>query len=167
MKAKVFVAVVLGALLGSLVPAPAPAADAPTIYETLSRRDELAVLFVAVAEAKEAAALKSQEKQLTLFAPTDAAFRALGAAAFKNLVTDKNQVQKLFRAHLIESKLTTKELTDLAGKETPRTLQGVVLKVEKVPDGFRVGGAKIVSADVVCSNGVIHVIDAVLPLAKE
>jgi uncharacterized surface protein with fasciclin (FAS1) repeats len=167
MKIKVFVAVALGALLGSLVPAPAPAADTPTIYDALSRRDELAVLFVAVAEAKEAAALKSLEKQLTLFAPTDAAFQALGANNFKKLVTDTDAAQKLLRAHLIESALTTKTLTDLDGKETPRTLQGVALRVEKGKDGFRVGGAKIVTADIVCSNGVIHTIDAVLPVAKE
>src|SRR5829696_8627718 len=124
MKAKVFVAVVLAALLGSLVPAPAPAADTPTIYDVLSRRDGLAVLFVAAAEAKEAAALKSLEKQLTLFAPTDAAVQALGADAFKKLITDKDAVQKLFPTHMIEGKLTTKELTGLDGKDTARALQG-------------------------------------------
>lgn len=169
MKAKVFVAVALGALMGSFVPVPAPAADTPTIYDALSRRDDTAVLFVAVEEAQEAAALKSQAKQLTVFAPSDAAFQALGPAAFKNLMTDKDAVQKMLRTHIIETPhpLTIKNLAELDGKETPRTLQGTALKVEKTPDGFRVGGAKIVVADIPCGNGVIHVIDAVLPVAKE
>jgi uncharacterized surface protein with fasciclin (FAS1) repeats len=63
-------------------------------------------------------------------------------------------------------KLTSAELKKLDGKEL-RTLQGTVLKVQSMQDGIHVGAAKIATANIECSNGVIHVIDAVLPIAKE
>ncbi len=160
MKTRVVVATVLAALVGGAVPA--PASDTASIYDNLVLMKEHSVLLVAVTETKEAATLKAAGPY-TLFVPTDAAFKTLDEEAVKKLVTGKEAVRKLLRAHLAEGKITTKELADL--KEV-RTLQGGVLKVEKVKDGVRVGGAKIVAADVACSNGVIHVVDAVLP-AKE
>jgi uncharacterized surface protein with fasciclin (FAS1) repeats len=51
---------------------------------------------------------------------------------------------------------------DIAGKTlTPASVNGEVLSVEGT-DGVTVNGAKVVSADIECKNGVIHVIDTVL-----
>ena len=162
MKARLFTGVALVAILCSVPEA--PASDAPSIYETLTLMKEHSVLSVAVTEAKEAAALKAQGP-FTLFAPTDAAFKKLDAAAVKALATDREAVRRLLRAHLVTGKLTAGDLKKLAGKEV-RTLQGGALKVEDAKDGLRVGGAKVTVTDVQCGNGVIHVIDAVLPTAK-
>jgi uncharacterized surface protein with fasciclin (FAS1) repeats len=164
MKARSFVGIVLAAALGVSLPAPAPAVEGASIYDTLASRDELGVMFVIVTEAKQVTALKAPG-QFTLFAPTDEAFKTLDAAAIKAIASDKEVVRKLLDAHLVKGKHTTDGPTKFDGKDLP-TLRGGLLKVEKLNDGFRVGGAKLVTTDIQCSNGVIHVIDAVLPLAK-
>ena len=164
MKTRLLAAVTLAALVGVALPGLTPAADRPSIYETLASRKEHSVLLVAVAEAKEDKALKG-EGPYTLFAPTDAAFRALGDAAIKKLARDKDAAKQLLRAHLVAGNHLEVKLKTLNGQELP-TLQGTALKVRAEKDGLRVGDAKLVATDVECSNGVIHVIDAVLPLGK-
>ncbi len=72
--------------------------------------------------------------------------------------------KKLKYNYIVEKKITD---DDLKKWKEVRTLQGGALKVEDTKDGLRVGGVKIVTANVLCSNGVIHVVDAVLPLVKE
>jgi uncharacterized surface protein with fasciclin (FAS1) repeats len=164
MRAKLFTTVALvGAVaLGGV---PAPASDVGSIYDTLALMKDHTVLTVAIKEADEVANLKGQE-QYTLFAPTDAAFKKLDEATIKSLATDKAAVKRFVRAHVVPGKVTVEGLKELSGKEL-RTLQGGDLSVSGAKDGLRVGGAKIVSGNVLCSNGVIHVIDTVLPVAKE
>lgn len=154
------VGVALVALVGAALPAPAPAADTASIYDTLAYTDELSVLFAAVTEAKEVTTLKSQGP-FTLFAPTDGAFKTLDDATVKKLAGDKEAVRKLVRAHLVDGKLPTSKLGEEDGKELP-TRAGGTLKVEKLKDGLSIGGTKV-GKDIVCSNGVIHMIDVVLP----
>ena len=164
MKVKLFAAVALAALLGLVVPVPTPASDRPTISEALAGMKDHTVLHIAVAEAKEDATLKGAGP-LTLFAPTDAAFRKLDDATIMKIATDKETVKQLLRAHLVKGKLLVDDLKALDGKEE-RTLGGTALKVRDAKDGLRVGEAKITDAPILCSNGVIHVIDVVLPVGK-
>jgi uncharacterized surface protein with fasciclin (FAS1) repeats len=164
MKTKLLAGVAFAALLGAVLPAPAPAVTSLSIYDTLALMKDHSVMFVAVTEAKEVGTLKG-DGSFTLLAPTDAAFKKLDDATIKKIANEKETVRKLVRAHLIEDKLTAKKLDDLDGKEMP-TRHGGSLRVEKLKDGFRVGGVKLV-ADRVCSNGVIQVIDTVLPVAME
>lgn len=153
-------AVVAVAALGARAAPPARAADTANVYDTLLAMKAHTILQVAVKETGVIAVLKG-ERPVTLFAPTDAAFRALGATTVQKLATDKEALKALVRAHLVAGKYTTEELTPLGGKEL-RTLADAGLKVEPTKDGIRVGGAKLVVTNVQCSNGVIHVIDAVL-----
>ena len=163
MKARLFAAVALAALLGLALPTPAPAVDVSSIYDTLALMKEHSILYVAVTEAKETAALKG-DGMFTLFAPTDAAFKALDAATIKKIAGNKAAVQQLLRAHLVAGKLAAADLKVRA--EELRTLQGTALNVRDAKDGLRVGEAKLVTTDIMCSNGVIHVIDVVLPVGK-
>lgn len=144
---------------------PARASDRGTIYDTLVAGNRHAVLLVAAKEAGETAKLRGTE-QYTLFAPPDAAFKALDDATILAIATDPKMVQRLVNTHLVVGKYTAADLRQLSGKEL-RTVHGAALKVEVTKDGLRVGGAKVVSADMKCSNGVVHVIDAVLPVPKE
>ncbi|MBM3979793.1 MAG: fasciclin domain-containing protein [Planctomycetes bacterium] len=146
--------------LACLNGAPVRAADTANVYDTLLAMKAHTVVQVAVKETGTIALLKG-DKPVTLFAPTDAAFRALGAATVQKLATDREALKALIRAHLVTGKYTTEELTPLDGKEL-RSLADAGLKVEVTKDGVRVGGAKLVVTNVQCSNGVIHVIDAVL-----
>jgi uncharacterized surface protein with fasciclin (FAS1) repeats len=165
MKPKLLAGVVFAVLLGAALPPGARATDSSSIYKTLSERGDLTVLSVAVAEAKEVATLKGPGPY-TLFAPTDTAFKNLPAAITKKIATDKEFVKKLVRAHLARGSRDAAALLAPGGKELP-PLHGGALKIESAKDGLRVGGAKVVEANVGCSNGVIHVIDAVLPVPQE
>lgn len=164
MKAMTVVVISLAALVGVSLPGRAPASEPLSIYDNLAQMKDHSVLFVAVTEAKEATTLRASGT-FTLFAPTDAAFKHLDDATIKNIATDREMVRRLLRAHLVEGKYATKELGELDRKEL-RTLAGTGLKVEGLKDDVRVGGAKLVTRDVLCSNGVIHVIDTVLPVPK-
>lgn len=160
MKTRLFAAVALAVLCGAPMPSAAPASDTDSIYGRLTGMKDYAVLHVAVIEAKARPALQA-DGPYTLFAPSDAAFKKLDDAAIKLIATDKKAVLKLVGGHLVEGNYTTKELAEYEGKEL-RTLSGRTLKVEKMGDSFRVGGAKVVEADLRCSNGVIHIVDTVL-----
>jgi uncharacterized surface protein with fasciclin (FAS1) repeats len=165
MKRKLIPVVGLAAIMGLLQPAVSPAADSVSIYDTLLTMKEHTILTVAVTEAKEVATLNG-DGPYTLFAPTDAAFKKLDDATIKKIATDKAAVRKLLRTHVMPGKLTTAELNKLGGK-THRTLHGNEWPVQVLKEGYRVGGAKLLTTDIQCSNGVIHVIDTVLPLPKE
>ena len=98
---------------------------------------------------------------ITVLAPTDDAFAALPAGTVETLLKPENQQQliDILKLHVIAgSKIKSDQL---AGKTlTAETLNGTV--AIDGTDGVTVKGASVVAADVMASNGVIHVIDAVL-----
>ena len=163
MKARLLAAVALAVVLG--ISLPAPATQGKSIFDTLALSKDHSILHVAVTEAKEVNTLQSPGPHL-LFAPTDAAFKQLGDATIKKIASDKETVRKLVRAHLVDAKFTAKDLGALDGTKLP-TRDGGSLKVEAMKDGIRVGGAKLSVADTLCTNGVIHSIDVVLPFSKD
>lgn len=163
MKLKLVTAATLAAVLGIVMPA--RTAEPVSIYNTLAAGKEHAVLTIAAKEAGEVATLKAAGPY-TLFAPTDAAFKKLDDATIGAIATKKEVVQRLIRSHLVMGKYTAADLKKLNGMEL-KTVHGNVLKVEDTKDGLLVGGVKVVTADIGCSNGVMHVIDAVLPVPKE
>ena len=104
--------------------------------------------------------LKS-EGPFTVFAPTDAAFAALPKGAVETLLKPENKekLQAILKHHVLAGAVPSKEI---AGKTlSPATVNGTTLKIDAT-DGVMVSGAKVVIADVIASNGVIHVIDKVL-----
>ena len=156
-----FAAALCAALLGLARPPESPASDTASIYQTLAVMKDHTILFVAVTEAKEAATLRGQGP-FTLFAPADAAFKKLDDGSIRKIAGDAVTVKKLLQGHLVMGKVTLEDLKKLDGKEL-QTVGGTRLKVEVTKDDVRVGGAKLLFTDVECSNGLIHVTDAVLP----
>ena len=97
----------------------------------------------------------------TVFAPTDEAFAALPAGTVENLLKpeNKDQLVQILTYHVVPAKVMS---GDIAGKNAMvLTVEGAKLDV-KAKNGVKVNGAKVVSADIDASNGVIHVIDKVL-----
>ena len=96
----------------------------------------------------------------TVFAPTDEAFAALpeGTVATLLLPENKDQLISILTYHVVAGKVMS---TDLSNGMMATTVQGgnVTIMTE---DGVSVNGAKVVTADIEASNGVIHVIDAVI-----
>jgi uncharacterized surface protein with fasciclin (FAS1) repeats len=102
----------------------------------------------------------------TVFAPTDAAFAALPAGTLESLLKPENKekLKSILLYHVVSGKVMS---GDLKGTVNAATLQGQTVSIVAAASGVTVNGAKVVKADVAASNGVIHVIDAViLPPAK-
>ncbi len=117
-------------------------------------------LVAAVKAAGLVGALKG-DGPLTVFAPTDEAFAALPEGTVENLLKPENvdQLKSILLYHVVAGKVMS---TDLSGTTNAPTLQGETIEVVASGMGVTVNGAKVVAADVAASNGVIHVIDAVL-----
>ena len=96
----------------------------------------------------------------TVFAPTDAAFKAIQSDVDELLKPEsKGKLSKILTYHVVSGKTMAADLKD--GQELT-TVQGSKLKVTVKDGKVTVGGANVTSADVAASNGVVHVIDKVL-----
>ena len=97
----------------------------------------------------------------TVFAPTDAAFAALPAGTLDDLLkpANKEKLQAILLYHVVPGKVMS---ADLKGTVSAATLQGQPATIVAAASGVTVNGARVVTADVAASNGVIHVIDAVI-----
>lgn len=98
----------------------------------------------------------------TVFAPTDAAFAKLPAGTVQSLLKPENKAQlvSILTYHVVPGKVMS---ASLAGKVTEaKTVEGKTVKIDATKGGVTVNDAKVVSADIAATNGVIHVIDTVL-----
>ena len=142
------------------------AAQAKDIVETAVAAGDFKTLAVALEKAGLVETLKGKGP-FTVFAPTDAAFAALPDGTVEDLLKpeNKDKLVAILTFHVVNGKTKSKEL---AGKTLDvNTLNGAKLSVDGT-NGVKVGGANVVKADIYASNGVIHVIDAVLlPPAAE
>ena len=97
----------------------------------------------------------------TVFAPTDAAFAKLPAGTVENLLKPENKAQltAILTYHVVTDRVMAAEVVKL--KET-KTVNGKMLHVKVNGSNVMINDAKVTSADIVASNGVIHVIDSVV-----
>lgn len=97
----------------------------------------------------------------TVFAPTDAAFQALPAGLLDSLLADPNgALRNLLFYHTSEGETESFDLTN--GLEIQTLLLGKNLKVTIDSSGIFINNARVIMADIAASNGIIHIIDAVL-----
>ena len=95
----------------------------------------------------------------TVFAPTDDAFAALPAGTVESLLQNKDKLQAILTYHVVPGKVMASDVVNL---ESAKTANGQMVTI-KVKDGVvMVDNAKVVMTDIECTNGVIHVIDAVI-----
>jgi uncharacterized surface protein with fasciclin (FAS1) repeats len=97
----------------------------------------------------------------TVFAPTDAAFAKLPKGTVEDLLKPENKAKLagILTYHVLPSKVVA---ADIAGKTmNAKTVQGSELAVD-AKSGVKINDATVVTADVMATNGVIHVIDTVL-----
>jgi uncharacterized surface protein with fasciclin (FAS1) repeats len=97
----------------------------------------------------------------TVFAPSDEAFAKLPKGTVADLVKPENKekLSAILTLHVMAGKVMA---ADVAGKKLdPASVNGEKLHVDGT-HGVTVNGAKVVTADIGCTNGVIHVIDTVL-----
>jgi len=116
--------------------------------------------FLAAVEAAGYAETLRGEGPFTLFAPTDAAFQAIGERGFERLLQPANRdaLLALLAYHVVPERVTSQ---DLAGSARMQSASGYELEIEG-GDGLRVNGELAVVLDIEASNGVLHGVNAVL-----
>ena len=97
----------------------------------------------------------------TVFAPTDAAFAKLPAGTVETLLEPENKAKltAILTYHVVPGKLMA---ADVVKYDAAKTVNGAQLPIEAGANGVKVGDANVTATDIVATNGVIHVIDAVL-----
>ena len=156
------------AALASLVtlPALASAQSSPTkkapmnIVQIASEAGTFNTLVAAVKAAGLAETLQGPGP-FTVFAPTDAAFSKLPAGTVESLLADPKKLASILTFHVVSGKVMSTDIVKANGAR-PTTVNGAPLDVVVRNGKVYVNGAQVVTADIVASNGVIHVIDTVL-----
>jgi len=129
-----------------------------TIVDVASATEGFSTLVAALSAAELVETL-SGEGPFTVFAPTDDAFAALPAGVLDALLLPENKATlvKILTYHVVSGMVMAADVTD----GDVATVEGQTIKLA-TKDGVTVNGAKVVQADVMADNGVIHVIDAVI-----
>ncbi|HSF54112.1 MAG TPA: fasciclin domain-containing protein [Algoriphagus sp.] len=144
-----------------VVEEPAPVVEAPkTVVDIAVGSADHTTLVTAVTAAGLVETL-SGAGPFTIFAPTNAAFAALPAGTVETLLKpeSKDKLTGILTYHVVAGNVMAADLTD--GQKVP-TLNGQELTVS-IKDGVvMINGAKVTAADLAGSNGVIHVVDAVI-----
>lgn len=160
-RAGMIVSLAAMAVVGLTLSQQARAADAPKdIVDTAVAAGSFKTLAAALTAAGLVDALKGKGP-FTVFAPTDAAFAKLPPGTLDSLLKPENKekLKGILLYHVVSGKIMA---ADIKGSAKPATLQGATLDVKAGAGGVTVNGAKVTAADVAASNGVIHVIDAVV-----
>ena len=136
----------------------APAADAGTIVEVASANDDFSTLVAAV-EAADLVETLSGDGPFTVFAPTNAAFAALPAGLVDKLLLPENKevLVAILTYHVVAGKVMAADVT--AGDVASVQGENITFATD---GGVKVNTANVTATDVAASNGVIHVIDAVI-----
>ena len=155
------------AVLAVAVPAAAFAAQSPqreatpqagTIVQTAVAAGQFTTLVKLVNQAGLAPALSGSTK-LTVFAPTDAAFRKVPPATLAKLGSNKALLKRVLLYHVVKGKVTAAQVVKLS---SAKTLAGPSVRIRVTGGRVYVDSARVTKANVGASNGVIHVIDKVL-----
>jgi uncharacterized surface protein with fasciclin (FAS1) repeats len=97
----------------------------------------------------------------TVFAPTDEAFAKLPAGTLEDLLKPENKakLQAILTYHVVPGKVMAADVVKL---DSAKTVEGQNVMIKVVDDVVMIDNAKVVTADIGTSNGVIHVIDTVI-----
>ena len=139
-------------------PPPAPTKD---ILTTATDAGNFTTLLVAIDKADLKATL-SGPGPFTVFAPTDEAFAKVPKADLDKLLKDKKKLAAILTYHVVAGSV---KAADFAGMPTATTVNGEDIQFDfsgAAIYGARINGATVISADIMTTNGVIHVIDTVL-----
>jgi transforming growth factor-beta-induced protein len=163
------------ALIATVAAAPAQMADGPLVpmtdnYETTTTEKDIVevataagtfnTLLAAATAADLVDALKS-DGPLTVFAPTDEAFAKLPAGTVETLLKPENKekLRAVLLYHVVEGKVTAEQVVKLT---SAKTLEGDSVDISVKMGKVYIDDAQVIAADVEASNGIIHVIDAVI-----
>jgi uncharacterized surface protein with fasciclin (FAS1) repeats len=144
-----------------------PAAAAPgerTIVNTAAQTGQFGILLTLAKKAGLVEAL-SGSGPLTVFAPTDAAFKAVPKSTLDSLATNRAALRRVLLYHVVKGNVPASRIVTL---KSAKTLAGPTIGIRVLGRTvFLNGSTKIVKTDIGATNGTIHVINKVLlPPAK-
>ena len=138
---------------------PEASTETTTVVGIASSSDDFSTLTAAI-EAAGLTETLSGDGPFTVFAPTNAAFEALPPGTVDTLLKPENKavLTKILTYHVVPAKAVS---TDLSSGDVA-TVEGSPVKVMVEDSGVKVNEANVVQADIMASNGVVHVIDKVI-----
>lgn len=138
----------------------AASADPKDIVDTAVAAGSFTTLAKALAAADLVDTLKGSGP-FTVFAPTDAAFAKLPAGTVESLLKPENKkkLQRILTYHVVAGKVTAADVVKL---QSAKAVSGDTITIKTQGGGVQVDNAQVVKTDIAASNGVIHVIDAVI-----
>jgi len=150
----------LFAILSSLVFGTVRAEDKPAkdIVDTAVGAGQFKTLVTAVKAAELVETLKGKGP-FTVFAPTDEAFSKVPPNKLAALLKDKKALTAVLTYHVVPGKVMAADVVKL---NTAKTVQGQSVNIVVRDGKVMINGANVLKTDIVCANGVIHVIDAVI-----
>jgi uncharacterized surface protein with fasciclin (FAS1) repeats len=138
-------------------PAPAPAPAGNTILDVAKSAGTFSTLLKAIETAGLVETFQGPGPY-TLFAPTDEAFAKIPKADLEALLADKAKLADVLSYHVLPGKTAGK---DVAALTKTTTVSGKDISIDNT-SGVKYGAATVTKTDIEASNGVIHVIDAVV-----
>ena len=144
-------------------PARSTAVGQKNIVQTAVAAGKFKTLVALVKQAGLAGTL-SAPGNLTVFAPTDQAFAKVPKSTLAALGKNKAQLKAVLLYHVVKGKVTAAQASMLT---SAKTLEGASFPIRVSGAKVYAGGALVTKADVMASNGVIHVINTVLIPPKQ
>lgn len=134
-----------------------PASADKDIIDTAISAGNFDTLVTAIQAAGLVDTLKG-EGPFTVFAPTDDAFAKIPQDKLVALLADKDALTQVLTYHVVPGAVSSSEVIRL---DSAKTVQGSSVTID-VTNGVKIDNANVVVADIVTSNGIIHVIDTVI-----
>ena len=138
--------------------APTREQASPTIADLAAKTPQLSTLLGLVKKAGLADEL-SGKTQLTVFAPTNAAFAKVPKATLDTLAKNPAALKRGLLYHVVSGKVPASKVVTL---RSAKTLAGPTVRIRVTGKTVRINSAQVTKADVMASNGIVHVIDRVL-----
>jgi len=136
-------------------------ADTTSLLAVLNTDDRFSTFVTALDSAGLASAL-AQDGPFTVFAPTNAAFDALPPGTMSDLLAPErhDRLRVILEHHLLSRRLSSQALVRAGSVQTRA---GEPLSIQMIDDRVHADSVAVLAADADAANGVIHVLDAVLP----
>ena len=138
--------------------APASKAATPSIAAVATKTPQLSTLLTLVKKAGLAGTL-SNPGAYTVFAPTNAAFAKVPKATLDSLAKNPAALKRVLLYHVVAGKVPAAKVVTL---RSAKTLAGPTVRIRVTGKTVRVNTSRVAKADVMASNGIVHVIDRVL-----
>jgi uncharacterized surface protein with fasciclin (FAS1) repeats len=149
-------------VIDAVLTPPAPEVAAGTIVDVAIAAGDFTTLVTALQATGLDATLADETATFNVFAPTDAAFAALGEETINALLADTDALSNILLYHVIADQAVDAQTAISLAGQSVETANGDAVAITLEGDALKINDSTVVTADIMTDNGIIHVIDAVL-----